>query len=197
LFCWWLLYSKSATKELSSSKFRCSFAALLVLLLCSCSPFKSAPESLRQKEDVVWLEVPYVSQARDNDCGPAALASVLKYHGVEVSLEKISDEIYISSIGRTLLPDMENHARSKGLETISGRGTVAQLKQAIDSGKPVIVLMDAGPALARRGHYIVITGYTSDGFLAHAGVERDVYISFNDLDEKWQSMNRLYLMVFE
>jgi len=47
-----------------------------------------------------------VSQAQDNDCGPAALASVLKYHGVEVSLEKITDEIYISSIGRTLLPDM-------------------------------------------------------------------------------------------
>ena len=95
------------------------------------------------------------------------------------------------------MPDMENYARSRGLETISGRGTVAKLKQAIDSGKPVIVLMDTGPALARRGHYIVITGYTSDGFLAHAGVEKDVYISFSDLKQKWQSMNRLYLLVFE
>ncbi len=180
-----------------SSKFQYFIIALFALLVCSCSPFKSAPESLRQKEGVVWLEVPYVSQAQDNDCGPAALASVLKYHGVEVSLEKISDEIYISSIGRTLLPDMENFARSRGLETISGRGTAAQLKQAIDAGRPVIVLMDTGSTLARRGHYIVITGYTSDGFLAHAGVEKDVYISFNDLDKKWQSMNRLYLMAFE
>ncbi len=179
------------------SKLKCFFAALLVLLVCSCSPFKSAPENLRHSEDAIWLEVPYVSQARDNDCGPAALASVLEYYNIEAGLEKITDEIYISSIGRTLLPDMENFARSKGLETISGRGTIAQLKQAIDSGKPVIVLMDTGPELVRRPHYIVITGYTSDGFLAHAGVEKDVFISFNDLEQKWHSMNRLYLMVFE
>ncbi len=171
--------------------------ALLALLVWGCSPFKPLSEQVRESEDTVRLEVPYVPQARDNDCGPAALSSVLAYYGNAVVLEDITDEIYIPSLGRTLLPDMENFARARDFETFSGRGDIEQLKQAIHSGKPVIVFMEASPGLISRPHYIVITGYTPEGFISHVGVMADAFIDFEDFDQRWQAMNRLHLIIWK
>lgn len=170
---------------------------LLALLVWGCSPFKPLSEHVRESEDTVWLEVPYVPQASDNDCGPAALSSVLAYYGNAVVLEDITDEIYIPTLGRTLLPDMENFARARDFETSSGRGNIEQVKQAINSGKPVIVLMEASPGLISRPHYIVITGFTPKGFISHVGVMEDAFIDFEDFDQRWQAMNRLHLIIWK
>lgn len=171
--------------------------ALLVLLVWGCSPFKPLAEHVRQSEDTILLEVPYIPQARDNDCGPAALSSVLAYYGNAVALEDITDEIYIPALGRTLLPDMENFARARDFETFSGRGTIESLKQAINSGKPVIVFMEASPGLISRPHYIVVTGYTLSGFISHAGVMEDAFVDFEEFDQRWQAMNRLHLIIWK
>lgn len=170
-------------------------AVFIVLLVWGCSPFKPVQEHVLLDADITRLEVPYVPQSRDNDCGPAALASVLRFYGKEIELEEITEEIYIPALNRTLLADMENFARAQGFETASGRGDVSLIKQAIDSGNPVIVLMETSPGLVRRPHYIVVTGYSPDGFLAHAGIMKDVFVSSEDLDRRWQVMNRLYLVV--
>jgi ABC-type bacteriocin/lantibiotic exporter with double-glycine peptidase domain len=171
--------------------------ALLALLVWGCSPFKPLSEHVRESGDTVRLEVPYVPQARDNDCGPAALSSVLAYYENAVILKEITDEIYIPSLGRTLLPDMENFARARDFETFSGRGDIEQLKQAINSGKPVIVFMEASPGLMSRPHYIVVTGYTPNGFISHVGVMEDAFIDIEDFDQRWQAMNRLHLIIWK
>lgn len=177
------------------NSYRSFFAVFIVLLVWGCTPFKPLPEHALQGEGTTSLEVPYVPQIRDNDCGPAALASLLKYYGKEVILEEVTNEIYIPALKRTLLPDMENFARAQGFETDSGRGDISLLRQAIDAGIPVIVLMETGSGVVRRPHYIVITGYTQDGFLAHAGVMKNVFMGFDEFDRKWRIMNRLYLMI--
>lgn len=174
-----------------------SAAVLIVLLVWGCTPFRPAPEHLLRDSSSVRLDVPYVPQAQDNDCGPAALASLFRFYGQETSLEEITREIYLPVLNRTLLPDMENFARDLGFETLSGRGDVSLLKQSLEEGRPVIVLLEAGPGMIRRPHYIIVTGYASNGFLAHAGVVENVYIDFEDLDRRWKEMNNLYLMIIK
>ncbi len=169
----------------------------IVLLAWGCTPFRHLPEQALIDEDLVILNVPFVPQAQDNDCGPAALASVLQFYGKDISLDELTDKIFIASLNRTLLPDMENYARDKGFNTSSRRGSITLVKDKIDSGHPVIILMDAGTAVIKSPHYIVIWGYNSQGFLAHAGYRGNVFISFHELDQRWQRMNRLYLVLEE
>lgn len=168
---------------------------VIVLLVWGCTPFRHIPDHVLADDDMVMLDVPFVPQAQDNDCGPAALASVLKFYGVNIPLDELTAEVYIPALNRTLLPDMENYARDKGFETSAGSGSISLLTKKIDSGHPVIILMDAGSAAIKTPHYIVVWGYNSKGFLAHAGYTDNVFISFEDLDPRWQRMNRLYLVL--
>ncbi|WP_051617244.1 C39 family peptidase [Desulfonatronovibrio hydrogenovorans] len=181
---------------MSFNSFRYLFCpAIIVLWIWGCTPFKEFPDQAGYAEGTVRLEVPYVPQVQDNDCGPAALASVLGFWGVDVSLEELTREVYIPALRRTLMPDMENYARMRGLAASSGRGDVFLLKQSIDSGAPIIALLETGSGPVRRPHYVVITGYTKTGFITHAGVMENAFILFDDFDRRWKEMNRLYLII--
>ncbi len=180
------------------------FNRALLLLFCAavlfaggCAPFQQAPEHVLSAEDTVRADVPFVAQAGTHDCGPAALASLLKYHGRDVSLEEVTENVYIPAARRTILPDMENYARHLGLETSSGRGSIELLKKNLDAGKPAIILVEAGSGIVDTPHYIVIWGYTPQGFLAHAGEKPNVFMDFKELDRRWKKMNRLYLVIEE
>lgn len=180
---------------MSFSKTVFLFLSCLALCISGCSPFGQVPLETLQAEDTVSLEVPFIPQARSHDCGPAALAAVLEYHGREVSLQEITKMVYIPEIRRTLLPDMENFARELGFKTGSGRGSLELLRRNVDSQRPVIVLMDAGSGIVDRPHYIVILGYTCQGFLAHTGVKENAFIDAHELDRRWEKMNRIYLVI--
>jgi hypothetical protein len=55
--------------------------------------------------------------------------------------------------------------------------------------------MEAGFGIIKRPHYIVIWGHTPTGFLTHAGIQENVFIDYDQLDRRWQQMNRLYLVI--
>jgi len=143
----------------------------------------------------VRLEVPFVSQARINDCGPAALASVLAFHGLDTSLDEVTRAVFTPVLDRTLLPDMENHARRLGFSTRSGRGDADALRRDIDLGLPVIILLEMGGPMFSQGHYVVVFGHDPEGFLMHVGDRADMFLSRRELLERWEPMNRLYLVL--
>jgi ABC-type bacteriocin/lantibiotic exporter with double-glycine peptidase domain len=87
--------------------------------------------------------VPFVAQAREQ-CGPAALSSVLAYYGLEVTPETIAETTYNKKLKGSLITDLENFARGLAFQTKSGRGTVEELRTFIREGKPVIALVDLG-----------------------------------------------------
>lgn len=143
----------------------------------------------------VRLEVPFIPQTQINDCGPSALAAVLAFHGRDVSLDEVTRAVFTPVLERTLLPDMENHARSLGMSTSSGRGDLSMLRARIDAGTPVILLLEMGGRMFSQGHYVVVFGYDPEGFLMHVGTKEDVFLSERELLERWEPMNRLYLVV--
>lgn len=143
----------------------------------------------------VRLEVPFIPQTQLNDCGPSALAAVLAFHGRDASLDEVTRAVFTPVLERTLLPDMENHARFLGMSTSSGRGDLSMLRARIDAGTPVILLLEMGGKMFSQGHYVVVFGYDPEGFLMHVGTKEDVFLSERELLERWEPMNRLYLVV--
>lgn len=183
------------TGALSSNSLVRLLAAVLLLSCAGCvqrAAFRTAPEPSAR---TVRLDVPFIAQAGRTDCGPAALASVLWHRGRRVPLDEITRRVFTPKMERTLLPDMENYAAALGFRTRSGQGDPAFLRARVDAGTPVILLLDMGGALFSQGHYVVVFGHDENGFLLHAGTLENAFLSDGELLERWQSMNRLYLVL--
>lgn len=167
--------------------------ALMVFLASGCTPFQQMHWSPGQPGLRVISDVPYRPQELRDDCGPAAVASLLAFEGRTVSVAEIARAVYDPRLGGSLLPDMENFIRQEGFGTRSGRGDLELLRQAIDAGRPVVIPVETGFWRLSRPHYLVVFGYDQRRFLAHAGVKEGVFIDADELLRRWEKMNRLYL----
>lgn len=169
----------------------------LVLLVLGCGFQQRVPPSPghphEQFTEGTYLDVPFVPQNQEHDCGPAALASILASKGRALPLETITREVFTPALGRTLLPDMENYARRLGLRPVTGSGDLDLLKQRITADIPVILLLDMGRMMTSRGHYVVLVGHAPGGFLIHTGHEAYQFIASETLKQRWSRMNNLYL----
>lgn len=139
--------------------------------------------------------VPFIRQDT-NFCGPAALASVMSYYGEMVDQQTIGEATYDPKLKGCLLSDLENFARSKGFETTADRGTVDQIKDFLHQEKPVIVLVDLGWWFVSRPHYLVIIGYSKEGFIAHSGYEASQLYEYEKFKGLWEKIGSTYLMVY-
>jgi ABC-type bacteriocin/lantibiotic exporter with double-glycine peptidase domain len=136
------------------------------MLLCvGCSVYqgtsKSAePTALAREGDWTMVQdFPLVRQVDKDDCGGAALASVLRFWGYPATPQGV--EAAIGRKDRHLSAgDMANHARSLGLKAFVFYGTMDDVKHELELGRPVIVGLGkkvvTGKALA---HYQVVVGY--------------------------------------
>lgn len=163
--------------------------------MAGCAPRPAFQADRELTARTVRLDVPFIPQHQVNDCGPAALASVLAFHGREAPLDEVTRAVFTPVLERTLLPDMENHARRLGFATSSGRGDLDMLRRSIDAGTPVILMLEMGGRMFSQGHYVVVFGHDPEGFMMHVGTRADMYLPESQLLERWEPMNRLYLVV--
>ena len=166
---------------------------LMAFVATGCTPFQQQHWSPGQPGLRVISDVPYFPQEQRDDCGPAAVATLLSYEGRAVPVAEISRAVYDPRLGGSLLPDMENFVGQLGFATRSGRGDLDLLRQAIDAGRPVVIPVETGFWHISRPHYVVLFGYDQRRFLAHAGVRESVFIDAGELLRRWEKMNRLYL----
>lgn len=169
---------------------------VLLLGLSACGPtFHAESWSPGQPGLQLVENVPFRSQQARDDCGPAALSSLLAHRGVEISPETIQSELYLPALGGVLFPDLENFARRQGLQTRSGSGNPEFLRSEIDRGRPVLVLVETGFWEISRPHYLVVFGYTARSFLVHNGQVAGRFMDADAFDRRWAVMNRLYLVL--
>lgn len=155
--------------------------ALVALLGAGCAPSARTlrRELARGAPGRYISSVPFVRQRR-NWCGPAALASVLRYHGIRLTQEQIADEVYLPSIRGSLTLDLQRCAQQHGLWCHAAQGSIEDICTWLDRGVPVLALVRQNLVVSRPYHYIVLTGYHAERryFLAHTGTARDRPISF-------------------
>jgi len=129
--------------------------------------------------------VPFHPQV-EFQCGPASLAEVLNHWNINVSPEEIASEIYSPSAKGTLTIDMVLYVENRGLKARKYRGSFEDVKTKIDSGYPLIVLVDEGFLVYQRNHFMVVIGYGEEGILANSGRERHKFIPVKDFLRSWE-----------
>ena len=138
--------------------------------------------------------VGFVAQ-RDRFCGPAALACVLSYHGLAIDQDSIAAAVYDENLAGALITDLEHFARSRGVTTRLDRGSIDDIRTFLDKNLPVIVLVDLGFWMYSRPHYLVVTGHTLEGVIAHTGYEASRKFSAQKFEKIWHKKGSVYLLV--
>ena len=60
-----------------------------------------------------------------------------------------------------------------------------KLKKLIDSGYPVIVLVDNGFALYQVNHFMVVIGFDEHGVIVNSGKDQGQRLSWRDFEKAW------------
>ena len=121
---------------------------------------------------------------------------MLKYYNIQVDQETIAKEVYIPKLKGALITDLENYAKKLGLRTEIFKGDDQTLKDYLQKGIPVIILVDFGVLFTSMPHYLVVVGFDDRGFYAHTGYEPEKFFSYKELDRLWRRMGRVGLVVY-
>jgi ABC-type bacteriocin/lantibiotic exporter with double-glycine peptidase domain len=167
---------------------------LYVSLLSGCSRGAKELYLARPSQTVLIKDVPFFPQL-DYQCGPASLAGVLNYYGDTVTPDEIAEAIYRQKIRGTVSLDMVLYARQRGFDSKWYEGNTDDIVRAVDSGSPLVVMIDLGFSLARAYHYMVVTGYSSQGVIANTGITSQKLICWERFISQWEKTHNWTLLV--
>lgn len=138
------------------------------------------------------LQVPYKSQMAatagysNNDCGPACLAMMIGATGNDVTVDSLYQHPSIRGVtGLLSITTLQAVGKAYGMPLTFARLNPDTLRQKIDSGRPVFLLVDYRPIVVANlncvptsgwyGHFVVAVGYDTTSFVVH-----DPYCKGND-----------------
>lgn len=167
---------------------RAVLAALLALFsalaLCGCAG--SLPPGFTPPQSRVLLQdMPFHPQ-EDHQCGPASLAMVLNRLGDPASPEDIARAIYRKDLRGTVSLDLALYPRTRGFSTRFFRGAPGDVVAAVDSGQPLLVMVDEGFGGIRVLHYMVVVGYAPEGVLVNSGRRREQAMPWAEFLSAWK-----------
>jgi tetratricopeptide (TPR) repeat protein len=133
-------------------------AALICLSAAGCAGTPFNTHDMAPGRDVIEIEgVPAFKQA-ENQCGPAALASILVWSGVDVTPSDLSEKVYDPESKGSLQISLVAAARRHGRVAYEINGMDALLSE-LAAGNPVLVLVNQGALWWPFYHYAVVCGY--------------------------------------
>jgi ABC-type bacteriocin/lantibiotic exporter with double-glycine peptidase domain len=139
-------------------------------------------------------DVPFYPQ-EEYQCGPASLASVLNYWKSASDPEEIAREIFSTSARGTLTIDMMLYAKKKGLDAEQFKGSMEALRHSVDSGYPLLVLVDYGVSVLQVNHFMVVIGYAKDGVIVHSGKSPNKFLREKAFLSAWEKTNYWMLLI--
>lgn len=145
--------------------------------------------------DLKLIKVPLTRQATDYTCGAAAVQSVIGYYGTNVREEALAKELRTNSIIGTQYKNIVGYAQRHGYKSsVYKNCTIAALEKLIDTGSPVICLIQAWPERKvnyakdwEDGHYVVAVGYDHDNvyFMDPCTLGKYTFIPRNEFLSRW------------
>jgi ABC-type bacteriocin/lantibiotic exporter with double-glycine peptidase domain len=167
-----------------------------IALACCCLLLSACATSrLRAHEgEKVIAGVPFYPQ-EDYQCGPASLAGVLNYLGSGTTPDKIAREVFSKTAGGTLTIDMVLYAQEKGFSAMDYSGSIKDLREKIDAGSPIVVMVDNGFWVWQKNHFMVVVGYNADGIVANSGGNERQFIANNRFLDIWRKTGFWSLLI--
>lgn len=138
------------------------------------------------------LSVPYVPQRQDT-CGPAALAMVLRYWGRPVLHDELAAELASPDLHGTSGSALAGLARREGLRAAAFAGDMAALRDAVARQRPLVVTWALGRG---RFHDVVVVGFDGDRVIVHdpaRGAERRIEAA--TFEARWAGAGHWTLLV--
>jgi hypothetical protein len=166
------------------------------VLLAGCAQFGNAmvpqtmslrqawPEGVPRRAEIA--SVPFFPQL-ENQCGPAAMATVLSYSGVTVTPEPLERQIYLPARQGSLQIEMLAAPRRWGRVGYLLEPRYADVLREVAAGNPVILLEDVGQFAFTQWHYSVLTGFDhqrGDLYL-HSGADPRLVMPFTAFERNW------------
>jgi len=158
-------------------------------------PSKTLVERIEtgRTEGAAIREVPFFMQG-EYGCGPAALAGVLGFHGVNADPKEIARQVVVPEIGGTLCTDMVAYPRTRGLWSEQHLGSPGLLRKHIGGGRPVVCLLGTG-AIGFAGHYIIVTACApGEGVVCHDGKRANAFLPWREFEALWNAGRRWMLV---
>ncbi len=188
-----VMNSPKGRKRKRFNTFGAVFLFFSFLLSC-CASVNNLPEARKDGHMNVIKDVPFYPQ-EDYQCGPSSLAALLNYRGIPVTPEDVAKDIYSRSARGTLSMDMVLYAGRKGLDVSQYSGGLDDLRKKIDSGHPLIVLVDYGFSIFQANHFMVIIGYDDDSVIVNSGRHEKKVIPLKNLVKSWERTKYWTLLI--
>lgn len=136
--------------------------------------------------------MPFIVQ-KPNYCGPAALAMVSAYYSQPVTQDAIAAAIYQPNIRGVLTTDLAGYATRIGFWARAYRGDLADLRQKLDAGVPLILHTRFGD----RDHFLVAIALDRlrETVTVHTDTRASVEMNIDDLLRHWERSGRWTLLV--
>jgi hypothetical protein len=137
---------------------------------------------------VALTGLPWFSQGNDRTCAQANIASVMNYWGTPISYPQVVKEMNPMNLPTDVV-NVTDYLRKKGFAAQDYRkASINYLKAQINSGRPVIVLVDFGELASE--HYITVKGYNdkTGDILYNDPVEGgNMLLDYASFEKMWQN----------
>ena len=163
-----------------------------LLILSSCA---STPQSRQIRSNwpgylpsvVELTDTPFYPQTQ-YQCGPAALATLLQSHGVKITPEKLSKQVYIPERKGSLQIEMTVTTRRHKMLPYKLEPRLLDLFTEIAAGNPVLVLQNLGFDWFPQWHYAVVVGYDADNYevILRSGTTKRWITPFDVFERTWK-----------
>ena len=150
-----------------------------VPLLLSCTIRLTEPDRFPEAVRIHGVD-PYLQDPEQ--CGPFALAALLRYLGIEADPDLLVQQLYSPGAGGTLTMDLYLEARRRGLDTRQLSGSEDLLTEELVDFIPVIVLFKYPRLQSTVGHFILVTGYSINPY--------GFFILWGDGKLSWMKLDR-------
>lgn len=170
-------------------------ASVAAALLAGCGSLPQVDnlrDSLREGRlqlppAVELVDVPFFAQD-DYQCGPAALAMVLRASGANVTPEALVEQVYLPARQGSLQVEMLATARRHGRIAYELAASLPDVLSEVAAGNPVIVLQNTSIRPLPLWHYAVVVGYDLEKreILLRSGTRARKHMPFTAFDFFWR-----------
>ncbi len=171
---------------------RCRLPAILLLVAGCATVSPPRPDHQNPGGNSGVLSVPFLAQ-KPNYCGPAALAMVAAYYGKSLTQDDVADAIRQPGVRGVLTSDLAEYARRLGFWVRVYRGNLADLRQKLAAGIPLILCTRFGES----DHLLVALG--TDNFrrtiTVHSDTRPQLELPQEDFLRYWERGGRWTLLV--
>jgi hypothetical protein len=166
---------------------------------CTISPPRFAPEETAGIAAQVELkQVPFFPQKR-YQCGPAALATVLRSSGAAGTPDDLVNEVYLPGKKGSLQVDLVAAARMRDRVVYEVPRDMPALLHQVAAGSPVLVMQNLGVKVIPIWHYAVVVGYDLDAgtLVLRSGTAERRVLGMRRFMSTWNRAQRWGLVVLE